>query len=716
MAGRGVVVTAVHTWSAADLRPGRPWPLGAQWDGTGVNFAVFSEHAQALEVCLFDEAGAQELTRLPLQRSGNDGIWHGYLPGAAPGLVYALRAHGAWQPPQGQRFNPHKLLLDPYARGIVGRMAWCDELLDHRRGEPEVMDTRDSARQALKARVLADGDEGFDWGDDRPPVTPLRDTVLYELHVKGFSQLNLQLPEELRGRFAGLAHPASVAHFKRLGVTALCLLPVHFHVDEERLAAQGLSNYWGYNTLGFFCPHPRFGMGDGAQAAHEFRAMVKALHAAGLEVILDVVYNHTAEGDQQGPALSFKGLDNASYYRRPAHAPGGYDNFSGCGNTLDLRQPAVLRLVLDSLRHWVQHMRVDGFRFDLAPVLGRGTEGFQRQHAFFTALAQDPVLGRAKLIAEPWDVGPGGYQLGQFPRGWLEWNDRFRDALRGFWLARSHTAGELAQRLCGSAELFAQRGRLPAESVNYVTSHDGFTLRDLVSYNQRHNEANGEHNRDGHGHNLSWNCGVEGDSDNPQVLALRARLQRALLACTVLAQGTPMLAMGSELGNSQGGNNNAYCHDHELNWLDWAHADLELQAFTGHVLAVRRQYRPLGTDWYTGEQPQGDAGNAAWPDLAWLRRDGRPLAGEDWHQPDARVLGCRIQRPGRGHAAQLLLVHGGDEAVDFQLPPGAWRAVLDSSSSDGRSAWRGAGQFALAPSAVALLIHDVESPGHGLGT
>ncbi len=680
------------------LQPGRPWPLGAQWDGAGVNFAVFSGHAEGLQLCVFDDAGTQELARLPLRRSGNDGIWHGYLAGARPGLVYGLRALGPWQPQHGHRFNPHKLLLDPYARAIVGRLAWRDELRDHPRGQPDALDARDSASWALKARVLAD-DDGFDWGEDRPPATPLADTVLYELHVKGFSQLNAAVPEAQSGRFAGLAHPAIVAHFKRLGVTALCLLPVHFHVDEERLGALGLSNYWGYNTLGFFAPDPRFGLGDGREVSREFRAMVRSLHAQGLEVLLDVVYNHTAEGDQDGPSLSFKGLDNACYYRRPAHAPGGYENFSGCGNTLDLRQPAVLRLVLDSLRYWVQHMHVDGFRFDLAPVLGRGHDGFEREHAFFTALAQDPVLSRVKLIAEPWDLGPGGYQLGQFPRGWLEWNDRFRDSLRGFWLARSQGPGELAQALCGSARVFRQRGRWPAESVNYVVAHDGFTLRDLTSYHHRHNHANGEHNRDGHGHNLSFNCGAEGDTTDPQVLAQRARLQRALLACMLLAQGTPMLAAGSELGHTQRGNNNAYCQDNALSWLDWTQTDASLLAFTAHAVAVRRAWLPLGLDWHD----DADGGHGGWPPLAWLRRDGQVLQGDAWHQPEARVLGCRIARPGRGTAPLLLLVNGTDEAVHFYLPEGGWQMLLDSSATDGRSAWRGEGAFPLPAAGVVLL-------------
>jgi glycogen operon protein len=682
------------------LQAGRAWPLGVHWDGAGVNFAVFSAHAQAMDLCLFGADGLHEVARLALHR-GDDDIWHGYLAGAAPGLVYGLRCHGPWQPQQGHRFNPHKLLLDPYAREIVGDFAWCDEQLAHQRGEPEAMDARDNAALALKARVAHN--DGFDWRGDQPPAIALQDMVLYELHVKGFSQLNPEVPSALRGTFTGLAHPASVAHLKRLGVTTVSLLPVHYHLDEERLVGMGLCNYWGYNTLGFFCVDPRLAS---SQPADEFRAMVRELHAQGLEVILDVVYNHSAEGDEHGPCLSFKGLDNTSYYRRPAHAPSSYDNFSGCGNTLDLRHPAVLRLVMDSLRFWVQQMHVDGFRFDLAPVLGRTTEGFQRQHAFFTAVAQDPVLAGVKLIAEPWDLGPGGYQLGQFPRGWLEWNDHFRDTLRGFWLARTQGAGELAQRLCASADLFRQRGRIPAASVNYVVAHDGFTLYDLVSHNRRHNEANGEHNRDGHGHNLSCNCGVEGGSDDPQVLLSRARLRRALLACTLLAQGTPMLLAGSELGHTQHGNNNAYCHDSALNWLDWAQADLELRAFITHVLAVRRHWRPMGADWHHGEQPPRDG----WPGLAWLQRDGSPLAGEAWQQPQARVLGCRIGRPGLGGAAQLLLVHGGDAAVDFCLPPGQWLAVLDTASSNGRSTWRGAERFALTPSTVVLLVEGDGTP------
>ena len=675
---------------------GQPWPMGAHWDGQGVNFAVFTAHAQAVELCLFDAEGSQELARLPLPGRHGD-VWHGRLDGAGPGLVYGLRARGPWRPEQGHWFNPHKLLLDPWAREIVGRFAWRPEHFAADRSRRQLLDARDNAAHALKARVVDERPGSFDWGDDRPPCTPLADTVFYELHVKGFSRLNPGVPEALRGTYAGLAHPASIAHLQQLGVTAVELLPVHYAIDEERLVKLGLVNYWGYNTLGWFCPDPRLASGvDGLSPRDEFRQMVRSLHAAGLEVILDVVYNHSAETDEHGPSLSLRGLDNASYYRlhldaeRRAH----YENHTGCGNTLDIRHPRVLQLVMDSLRFWVSEMHVDGFRFDLAPVLGRDVHGFHERAAFFQAVAQDPVLSRVKMVAEPWDIGPGGYQLGSFPRGWPEWNDQFRDGMRGFWLHMGQggagpTRAEFARRLCASSDRFQQRSRLPAESVNFVVAHDGFSLRDLVSYQHRHNEANGEHNRDGHGHNLSFHCGVEGPSDDPTVLALRGRLQRALLACTLLAQGTPMLAAGDELGHSQQGNNNPYCQDNPITWIDWAQADPALITYTAHLLRLRRERRPFANHWYTG---QPDARGRT--DLAWLRIDGTPLADGHWHDPASRVLGCLITEPGRAGAPRLLLVNGDTAARIFTLPDGPWQLLLDSSEADGLGGWVGAAPLA----------------------
>jgi glycogen operon protein len=681
------------------LLPGRPWPLGAHWDGHGVNFAVFSAHAQAMALCLFDDAGTLETSRLMLPAHTDD-IWHGYLPGAAPGLTYGLRAHGLWRPDRGHRFNPHKLLLDPYAREVVGDFEWRDEHFGADRRHPLHLDTRDNAALALKARVVHDS---FDWEGDQPPEVPLPDTVLYELHVKGFSKLNPQLPEALRGTYAGLAHAASVAHLKRLGVTSVSLLPVHSALDEERLAALGLRNYWGYNTLAFFAPNPRLASSrDGQAPRDEFRAMVKTLHAQGIEVLLDVVYNHTAESGGDGPSLSFRGLDNASYYRHPPESPATYENHSGCGNTLDIRQPRVLQLVMDSLRYWVSEMHVDGFRFDLAPVLGRGDHGFERNGAFFTAVAQDPVLSQVKMIAEPWDIGPGGYQVGNFPRGWLEWNDHFRDVMRGFWLQDDDTArsrGDFALRLCASSDLYQLRKRAPAVSVNYVVSHDGFTLRDLVSYDERHNQANHEDNRDGHGHNLSDNCGVEGPTDDPQVNALRGRLQRALLATTLLAQGTPMLCAGDELGHSQQGNNNPYCQDNEITWIAWAKADDDLIDFTAWLLSLRRQLLPFGNHWYSGLTD-----TLGLHDLSWLNSSGDLLKGQAWNDNSERVIGCLIGQPGRARAPLLLLVNPDGDDHDFMLPAGVWQAVLDTAHPRGLTRWQGQGEENMPLPAHSLML------------
>jgi glycogen operon protein len=667
------------------LERGQPWPLGVHWDGRGLNIAVASTSAQAIELCLFDADGRRETHRGALPGHTLD-VWHGYLPVApgsrlgAPGQLYGLRAHGPWRPDRGHRFNRAKLLLDPYARQIVGHFDWGPEHFGHDGDHPLQPDPRDNAATALKCRVLDETGDGFDWGDDLPPRTPLADTVLYELHVKGFTARHAGVPERLRGTFAGLAHPVVLRHLQRLGITAVSLLPVHQWLDEQRLVAMGLSNHWGYNTLGFFCPAPRLAS-DPDDARGEFRRMVKALHGAGIEVLLDVVFNHTAETDAEGPTLCWRGLDNAGSYRLPPDHRAGYDNHSGCGNTVDIRQPAMLRLVLDSLRFWVQQMHVDGFRFDLAPVLGRGDQGFDRGGPFFQAIAQDPVLSpllhAGKLIAEPWDIGPGGYQPGNFPRGWLEWNDSFRDTVRAFWLGGAVTRGQFAQALAGSAQRFQAARRLPVESVNYVVSHDGFTLHDLVSYDFRHNEANGEQNRDGHGHNLSWNCGIEGPTDDPEVLHLRGRLQRALLATLLLSQGTPMLAAGDEIGHTQQGNNNPYCQDNAITWIDWSQADEALGSFTARVLALRRHCLPLRADWYTGL-----ADTRGLPDLGWLRRGGSHLNDWDWTQAASRVLGAVIGAPGRGQQPLLLLFNAEPADTRFTLPPGSWQPLLDTAAED----------------------------------
>ncbi len=659
------------------LETGRPWPMGATFDGGGVNVAVFSAHATQVDLCLFDAGGQFETARQPLPARTGD-IWHGRLPGAQPGLVYGLRAHGPWRLDRGHRYNPHKLLLDPWAREIVGRFDWQGPHFGADHAHPQHMDVRDNAGQALKARVVHDA---FDWQDDRPPATALADTVIYEMHVRGYTRLMPGVPECERGTYAGLGSDAAIAHLKRLGITAVSLLPVQQHLDEAHLVDKGLSNYWGYNTLGFFCPDPRY-----AATAHpreEFRHMVRRLHAAGLEVLLDVVYNHTPEGDERGPTLSWRGLDNLSWYRLPPEHQDRYENWSGCGNTLDIRHPRVLQMVMDSLRYWVQEMHVDGFRFDLAPVLGRGTVGFAHDSQFFKAVLQDPALQGVKLIAEPWDLGPAGYQVGQFPRGWLEWNDRFRDTTRAFWLGGDSTRGDFARRLAGSADIYQARRRSPLESVNYVVSHDGFTLADLVSYDMRRNEANGEGNRDGAGHSLSWNCGWEGPTEDPEVNARRQRLQRALLASMLLAQGTPMLAAGDELGHSQGGNNNPYCQDNPTTWISWPQADQALIAYTAHLLALRRQLLPLAPHWYSG-LPDARGRH----DLIWLRRTGEPMTPEHWDNRMSRIVGAWINAPGAGGVPLLLLVNARDMDAHFQLPPGDWVAELDSTAADGRSRWR----------------------------
>jgi glycogen operon protein len=618
--------------------------MGATLDGDGINFAVFSAHAEAIELCLFDAAGRVETARAALPARSGD-VRHGRLAGARPGLVYAFRAHGPWQPEAGHRFDATKILLDPYAREIVG-----------------------GVEEGLKARVVADS---HDWGGDRPPHTPLADTLLYEVHVKGFTKLHPEVPEALRGTYAGLASDAAIAHLRRLGVTAVSLLPVAQRIDEARLVHAGLSNYWGYNTIGFFAVEPRLASGAGGLSPRdEFRAMVKRLHAAGIEVIVDVVFNHTAESDETGPTLSFRGLDNASYYRLRRDDRSLYENQSGCGNALDLRHPRVLQLVMDALRYWVRELHVDGFRFDLAPVLAReGDDGvFDGNAAFFRAVAQDPQLAGVKLIAEPWDVGSHGYRLGEFPPRWLEWNDRFRDAARRWWLGYSTTRGEFAQRLAGSADIFRHRGRVPGNSVNFIVAHDGFTLRDLVSYEHRHNEANGEANRDGQAHNFSRNGGVEGDTDDATINQRRSRWQRALLATLLLAQGTPMLCAGDELGHSQHGNNNAYCQDNAVGWIDWSRADAGLLDFVGRLAALRKSLGPFGADWY-----RGASDSAGQVDLDWLTPEGSRLDAPGWDDPSRRALTAHL---GSGW---LLLFNGGDAEEVFVLPEGRWERLLDTA-------------------------------------
>jgi len=655
------------------LAPGRPYPLGATIDGDGVNFAVFSAHATALELCVFDPATGACTGRGMLPQLTDD-VWHGRLGGAGAGLVYGLRAHGPYRPSEGLRFNPNKLLLDPYAREIVGSFAWRDEHFGYQRGDPEghlSFDTRDNADTALKARVCAPLPAA---GAARPNIAAA-DTVLYELHVKGYTQRHRGVPDALRGTYAGLAQAAIIDHLRRLGVTTLSLLPVHYSIDEERLGGLGLTNYWGYNTLGFFACDPRLSStpADPAATRAEFRAMVDRLHEAGLEVVLDVVYNHTAEAGEDGPTLSMRGLDHARYYRLAAGDRAQTENLTGCGNTLNCAEPQVARLMLDSMRYWVGEMGVDGFRFDLGAVLGRGSQGFDAQAPFFVALHQDPVLAGAKLIAEPWDAGPHGYQLGRFPGRFLEWNDVFRDSARLFWLSRGVSNGEFARRLTASNDRFHHGTRRPHASVNFVTAHDGFTLTDVVSYAHRHNAANGELNRDGHQANFNINCGVEGPSGDPSVIAVRDRLRRALLATLFCAQGTPMLLAGDEIGRTQHGNNNAYCQDNETSWLNWDLADAALQDYVVALARLRRRHAALRQDhWLSGHPHPGVR-----RDVVWRAPDGREMAVEDWNHGAHHCFGAWLT-PAAG-SPLLLLVNADAAAVPFALPPGSWHVELDSS-------------------------------------
>lgn len=655
----------------AQLRASVPYPLGTHWDGRGVHFALAAPNAQAVYLCLFDADGAQELARLPIP-GFDDGVWHGYLEGAAPGQVYGYRVDGPYAPQQGKRFNPNKVLLDPYARNVIGAYRAQPAFLDQLPGAAPALNPVDNAAIALKAQVVH---EAYDWGLDAPPRVAPDDTVLYELHVKGFTKLHPGVPPALRGSYAGMAQPAVLDYLTRLGITTVSLMPVHFRADEMRLQQIGLSNYWGYSSIGFFAPETRYWSGQpGSTPVSEFRDMVKALHGRGIEVVLDVVYNHTAETDEFGPTLSLRGIDNELYYHLHPDNPALYENWTGCGNCLNLSEPRVLQLVMDSLRYWVQKMHVDGFRFDLAPELARGAQGFAANAAFLAALRQDPVLAQVKLIAEPWDIGPGGYQLGNFPSGWVEWNDQYRDTMRAWWLQAEPGAarGAFARRFAGSSDLFRKGTRQPTASVNFIAAHDGFTLRDLVSYNHKHNEANGENNRDGHHHNLSWNCGVEGGTDSPDVLALRARLQRALLATLFFSQGTPMLLAGDEIGHTQIGNNNAYCQDNELCWLDWVHADGALLATTRTLIALRRRYPALRHGgWYDGA-----ARASGEPDIAWLAPDGQPLNEASWNSPGP--IGIRLA-PDPAGAACLLLFNPLAQPVDFALPAGRWRTLFDSA-------------------------------------
>lgn len=672
--------------------PGKPFPLGATWDGKGVNFSLFSENAEGVELCLFPDGSATtESIRIPLTERTNH-IWHIYLPDARPGQVYGYRVHGPYDPARGLRFNPNKVLLDPYAKEIARRVRWDDTLFAYPLGNPEedrIMDERDNAANAPLALVL---DPAYVWGSDRPPRTPWSETVIYETHVKGFTALHPDLPEELRGTYAGLASEPVIDYLKNLGVTAVELLPVHQHASEHTLVTRGLTNYWGYNTLSYFAPDIRYSAGT-MSPTDEFKRMVRTLHDEGIEVILDVVYNHTAEGNHLGPTLSLRGIDNPTYYRLVGDNPRFYMDYTGCGNTLNMRHPQVLQLIMDSLRYWVTHMHVDGFRFDLASALARELHEVDRLSAFFDVIQQDPVVSQVKLIAEPWDIGEGGYQVGNFPPLWTEWNGRYRDCIRRFWKGEGRQVAELATRLSGSSDLYEEGGRRPHASINFITAHDGFTLNDLVSYNHKHNEANGEENRDGTDDNISWNCGEEGPTDKVDVRDLRSRQMRNFLATLLISQGVPMILGGDEFARTQQGNNNAYCQDNPLTWFDWnlTTEQKELLEFTRFLIHFRRNSPVLKRrKFFQGRRIRG----SEIKDISWFTPVGREMTDEEWNFDFVRCLGMRLsgdaitERDKRGRSVTgetlLILLNADHQTLEFILPAhrrGAhWSMVVDTAT------------------------------------
>ncbi len=678
------------------ILPGGPYPLGATWDGRGVNFAIFSEHAEKIELCLFDSAEAERESHRVTLPEQTDRVWHGYLAGVRPGQHYGYRVHGPYDPQSGQRFNHHKVLVDPYAKAVGRITTWHDEMFGYRVGDSDEdlsFDERDNARFVPLGVVI---DDSFDWQDDRGPDVPWHKTVIYELHVKGFTRRHPEVPEELRGTYAGLATEPVIRHLTELGVTSVELLPVHHHVDDRHLVEKGLSNYWGYNTLAFFAPDLRYAVGCGpSEAVKEFKEMVRKLHVAGIEVILDVVYNHTAEGNHLGPTLSFRGIDNAAYYRLMPEDPRYYMDFTGCGNTLNMMHPRVLQLIMDSLRYWVLEMHVDGFRFDLASALARELYEVDKLAAFFDIIHQDPVISRVKLIAEPWDLGEGGYQVGNFPVGWTEWNGKYRDCARRFWKGTPDTTAEFATRLSGSSDLYEHNGRRPNASINFITCHDGFTLQDLVSYNEKHNEANGEENRDGHDDNESWNCGAEGRTDDPEVLALRERQKRNLISTLLLSQGVPMLLAGDELSQTQDGNNNGYCQDNELTWLDWDLDDSRRSflEFTRRMIRLRGEQPVLHLRrFFHGRSIR----ESPVKDVMWFRETGEEMSDEDWNVAQLRCLGVRwdgtliddVDQEGRPIAGDtmLLLFNSHHERIPFVLPRGQegvrWERVIETAEGD----------------------------------
>jgi isoamylase len=670
---------AIENW------PGRPYPLGAAYDGAGTNFSLFSEVADRVELCLFDEDGREQRLRL---EEIDASVWHAYLPGIVPGQRYGYRVHGPWAPEHGQRCNPAKLLIDPYAKAIEGQVQWNQACFPYTMGDENSRNDEDSAPFVPRSVVH---NPFFDWGNDRPPDVQLNESVIYEVHVKGFTARNPDVPEAQRGTYSGLAHPAAIEYLTGLGVTAVELLPVHQFVHDAHLIERGLRNYWGYNSIGFLAPHNEYAAGgQRSEQVAEFKAMVRALHEAGIEVILDVVYNHTAEGNHLGPMLSLKGIDNAAYYRLADDQRFYYDT-TGTGNSLNVRHPHTLQMIMDSLRYWVTEMHVDGFRFDLAASLARQFHEVDRLSAFFDLIQQDPVVSQVKLIAEPWDIGEGGYQVGNFPALWSEWNGRYRDTVRDFWRGESASLGEFASRLTGSSDLYQADARHPGASVNFVTAHDGFTGRDLVSYNEKHNDANGEGGADGEPYNRSWNCGVEGDTDDPEVLALRRRQQRNFIATLMLSQGVTMLLGGDETGRTQHGNNNAYCQDNEISWYDWEHVDEGLLEFTRRLIALRREHPVLRRRrWFQGHSIRGSV------DLGWYKTDGAEMGDDDWDAGGMRSVGIFLNgdaitdRDRRGQRVTddsfLLLFNAHAEPVDWTLPKqwGQWWEVVAETADPAR--------------------------------
>jgi len=675
------------------IYPGSPYPLGATWDGEGVNFALYADNATGVELCLFNSTeDDKEATKIKIPERTHQ-VWHVYIPGINPGQLYGYRVHGPYDPQNGHRFNPHKVLIDPYAKAISGTVEWHDSLFSYEVGSPDEdlsMSKTDSAPFIPKSVVV---DPAFDWGGDKAPKIPYHRTIIYETHIKGFTQMHPDIPEEIRGTYAGLGHPVTIKYLQDLGITAIELMPVHHFITDRYLEEKNLTNYWGYNSIGFFAPDVRYSSsGTLGEQVVEFKEMVKALHKAGIEVILDVVYNHTGEGNHMGPTLSFKGIDNASYYRLVEDNKRFYMDYTGTGNTLNSSLPSVLRLIMDSLRYWITEMHIDGFRFDLASALARELHGVDKLSSFFDIIHQDPIISQVKHIAEPWDVGEGGYQVGNFPAGWTEWNGKYRDCMRDYWRGENSMLAEFAERFTGSSDLYQDDYRRPTASINFITAHDGFTLNDLVSYNEKHNLENGENNNDGESHNRSWNCGVEGPTDDPEVLALRQKQKRNFLTTLFLSQGVPMLVAGDEISRTQRGNNNAYCQDNEISWVNWEEADTELLEFTRNLIKFVKAHPTFcRRRWFQGQPIKG----VGVDDIAWFLPEGVEMDDEHWNHDFAKSLAVFLNGHGihsvgpKGEPVRddsfYLIFNAHHEPITYKLPPKKygekWVKILDTSKS-----------------------------------